>query len=287
MTFSKKRFGLSITLSIAVTVFLLYLVISAGFVMGLLPVVGIGGVYAEGESFSGNVGTIYPEYDDSQSINNEPITDTPASQCEVRPMVVFQLENARVEGIEFRKDLQLPFLTNRWMSLRLIQPSSSTGQPAFLSGDQVRLYITQLKADELIIRNIDLREAGPGGVSASGPKWGPQSGELYIEGGDTNGTVLPDGTDGDVADGLVAQDLEVWVHGLEGQSIGFNPGDQSTAIVAELEFPTDGEVANYYNKRLGFDLPEYPNQENPEFPAQSTDRDEYFTCNPIESAFER
>jgi hypothetical protein len=199
-------------------------------------------------------------------------------------MIVFDLQNAEIRGTSLRKDIRLPFLSNRYMSLRITQPSDiNSGQSAALVAQNVKLFITQLEADRLLIRNIELREGGPNGNQrfAGGDKWGPTSGELYIEGGQTSGTQDPDGTPGSEVNGLEATNIEAWIHGIEGQQISFVSRDQPRALDLSLEFPTYSEVAQYYDGRLGFNLPEYPNQQNPEYPFQDTERESYFNCNPI------
>lgn len=279
---SIRRFGLSITASISVALLLLYLFISAGMVWGMMPAIGLGGIYAEGDAFTGNVGQMYPVYQTGGSGDPaDPLTDTPGTQCDTRPMVAFSLEDAQVEGAMFRKDLELPFMTNRFMSLVVTQPEGA-GDPAFFSAEQVDLFITQMRAGQLVFRNIEMREGGPDGTSTD--KWGPESGELYIEGGDTGGTQLPPDTQfPGTMDGLIADDIEMWLHGMQGQEISFDPGDQAIAVDFALEFPTDGELDEWYDGRLGFDMPEYPDHENPLHPAQSTQRDEYFQCSPTDT----
>lgn len=286
MVLSSRRFAASFGGSAVLTAVLVVVVIDAGMVFALMPTVGIGGLYADGQSFEGNVGKIYPVYQTGGSgAPGDPITDTPASGCDTRPMVVFALEDARVSGVSFRKDVEMPFLANRFMSLNVTQPAGAGGQPAFFNASEIKIYTTQLRATQLIIRNIDMREAGPGGVSGDpgDPKWGETSGELYVEGGNTTGTVMPDGTPGAQVPGLEAIDLEMWIHGLEGRQIGFFPGDQVAAVDIELDYVTEAELDRYYDGRLGHDLPEYPNQENPEYPGQDTDRDNYYSCDPVDA----
>ena len=235
---------------------------SSQIAVALMPVLGIGGFYVEADSFEGEGGVVYPEKTDFAS----PVaTDTPS--CEERPMIVIELDEANVDRFDIRKDIELPHLTNRWMSIRIEQPFGST-----ISGDQLSLYTTQLQANDFTIRNIIMREAGPNGNSND--KWGPESGEFYLEGGDgvTNPAQNP---------GIEASGVEAWIHGVTGQQITFESAYSSySAINVELEYPTETELESWYedDDRLGYGDP--PDTNPDAFGYQRTHRDNYFDCVP-------
>lgn len=285
MSRSLFRFSTSMVVSIGVTVFVLALLVSANIVTAYIPVVGVGGLYAAGNEVTGNTATIYPEYTTTTS-GVLPVTDSPADECEFMPLLAFNLETARVNGTSFRKDIELPFLTDRFMSINVTQPKSAGGDPAFMKAEQLTIFITQLRAQRMVMRNIEMREAGPNGNqnAAGDPKWGNKSGEVWIRGGNVTGTQIPSDSNfpGYTEAGTIVFDLEMWVHGMQGEVVSFESGDQASAVDIDLEFPTEGELDKWYEGKLGYDLPEYPNYQNEQWPNQDTDREQYFKCTPTD-----
>lgn len=244
MAYSGRTLAISISLSTASFLLVLFLVLTSQVAMALLPVVGVGGVYAEIDYFEGNDGTMYPNIDEAGS----PATDTPA--CEALPMLVIQLQDGVVERFDIRKDIRLPHLEDRWMSLRIEQPFGAS-----ISLDEISFYTTQLAADSLLVRNINVQESNTGG------KWGPDSGEFVLEGGQDTGSTTP---------GLEAENVEVWLHAVTGQGITFESTSSfNPAINVELEYPTTSQLQNYYDGRLGYNDPTF-----------GMDREDYFGCTP-------
>lgn len=257
MTYSKPRFGKSFFLSVVTVSVVVALVLTSQISMALMPVLGVGGLYVQADVLGGNDGTIYPEHG---GITGDPHTTTPGCDSH-RPMIVFELGDAIVDGFEIRKDLRVPHL-DRYMSITIDEPDG------FLVGDTLSVYLTQLEADYLELVNIELYEGGPDGTGGS--PWGEESSVFRMEGGFN--------TD-DNTFGVVAVDAEFWAHAMTGEQIAF-VADEGSTINVELEYLTSSELNDYYYDRLGYNLPEYPDYQNPQHPAQVTDRDEYFTCNP-------
>lgn len=246
MEYSYSRLAASLVSSIVVVILLLTLVLSSQVAVALLPVLGVGGIYGEIESFDGNDGTVYPEYTDG--IGSPVATDT--ESCEQIPMLVIELEDGTVENFDIRKDIELPHLTDRWMSIRIEQ--EDTGQ---IQLDSLQIYTTQLAADSLLIRNIELEESNFGG------KFGPNSGEFVLEGGQDTGALTP---------GIEASGVEAWAHAVTGDGITIEDTAGGLGIGIELEFPTTSQISDFYDNRLGYDG------------APVDNREDYFGCTPTE-----
>jgi hypothetical protein len=249
-------FGASLALSAVFLFGLIFLILSSTVVMGLLPTLGIGGVYVEGETFFGNDGTVYPA--------SNQYTDTPAETCDERPMLAIELQDAIIQGFTFRKDVKLPFIPNRWMSISIVQPSAGTGDSAVIDANTITLYTTQLEGQSLLIRNIDLREG------ASNDKFGPNSGELLLEGGaNVEGSCQVGDTSGC---GIEATDINGWVHAVTGDGVLFDSRSQDNAIEVDLSYPTTAEVRDYYEGTFSYNIPDSR--------GNSYDRNQYFSCVP-------
>lgn len=231
MGHSRRRLSATFLLSVVAVSLLIFLILSSHVAMALMPVVGIGGIYAEIDSFEGNDGYVYPEYTDGTSFFDPVGTDTPA--CEQIPMLVIELEDGEVNNFDIRKDIELPHLGDRWMSVRIEQ-----GFGGQIELDSLSIYTTQLAADSLLVRNIQLEESSTGG------KFGPNSGEFTLEGGQDTGSFTP---------GLEAEGVEAWIHATTGQGITFQDTTGVLGLEIELEYPTTSELESYYDGRLGYD----------------------------------
>lgn len=246
MGYSGRVLLSSLSLSGLALLLVVFLLLTSQVTMALMPVVGIGGVYAEIDYFEGNDGTMYPNIDEWGS----PATDTP--ECEAIPMLVIELQDGVVERFDIRKDIELPHLDDRWMSLRIEQPFGAS-----IDLDEISFYTTQLAADSLLVRNIRAEESNFGG------KWGSDSGEFVLEGGQDTASWEP---------GLEASNVEVWLHAVTGQGITFESTSSfNPAINVELEYPTTSELESYYDGRLGYNEPSF-----------GMDREDYFGCTPTE-----
>lgn len=229
MGHSKRRLVAAVISSSVAVSLLVFLILSSHVAMALMPVVGIGGVYGQIDSFEGNDGYVYPEYTDGSSF---PVaTDTPA--CEQIPMLVVELEDGEVNNFDIRKDIELPHLSDRWMSIRIEQ-----GFGGSIELDSLQIYTTQLAADSLLVRNIQLEEQGHGG------KFGPNSGEFTLEGGQDTSSFTP---------GLEADGVEIWLHAVTGQGITFQDDTGVLGLDIDIEYPTTSELESYYDGRLGYD----------------------------------
>jgi len=222
MGYSKGRFAGTFTFTTALVLTLLFLIFFGQVAMGVLPVVGIGGVLLQADSFEGNNGLVFPQYGQSAPPSHG-VTDT--SNCQRRPMLVFQLDGATVNGYKVFKDIQLPYLSDQWMTIKVDQPTNS------IQGNQIRIYTTQLAAGTLELDNVEISEG------ESQNKWGPNSGEFLLK-GDPNQNVGP--TD------LRAMDITTWVHAITGQSVTFT-GSASDPVEIDIQFNTTSELDTRYS----------------------------------------
>ena len=281
MGYGRLRFTLSFVISVATVSALILLVLSSQIAMAVLPladVVGVGGLYLSADSFQGQGAEVYPVRGQDVGSGSGVDADTPV--CLQRPMLAIELDTAEVTGFSARKDLQLPHLEDRWMTINISQTDSASGDGK-IYGDQITFYTTQLQVGQLDIRNIVIRESQPGpgttdtarvnprnqNIGANNnpttEKFGPYSGEFYIEGG--NAPNKP---------GLNATGAEAWLHAVTGQGITFNTTLSSlSGIDLDVSFPTNSEVQSYYNDKLGYTGDESASQYN---------RDNYFDCVPVE-----
>jgi hypothetical protein len=273
MSYKKSRFAVSVVSTVVALSFLLYLVLSAQVAMSLMPAVGIGGFYAQIDSFSGNTGELYPEYTNAAQYNTQVYphtvqTSTPA--CDAVPMAVVELTGeASAIGFSLTKDIEIPFITGQFLRINI---TDSDSDPLGLTGENLKLFVTQLGGDSLLVRNIVLNES-----KSTTDKWGPDSGEFYLRGGQEA-----------EGDGLVGTDIEGWLHGIEGTQVTLERGVSSVNI--QLEYPTETEVNNFYDSLFGYDHSRTfrsTQDENPEFgTASRVDRADaagtegYMTCSP-------
>jgi len=244
--------------------------------MALMPVLGTGGVYAEATLLEADQGAIYPEYEDDSSNYNQ-IIGTTTPECGGVdggiPMLVVALDGeARALGFFLRKDIQIPFIEERFLSVK-IGENNRVG----LTGDNLKLFTSQLGGDSLLFRNVRANEGGPGGGSTE--KWGSNSGEFYFEGGQGTDPTVP---------GLKARNITAWLHGTTGQQITLEADGGPVNI--DVVFPTRTELFNYYaDNRFGYALED----QNPDFTLNdfTDDRVErgledggggYFACDPSE-----
>lgn len=245
MGYSKKRLIGSISGSTAAVLLLIVLILTSQVVMAALPVVGIGGVLLQADYFEGNNGVIYPEKGELPDYTGK-VTDT--ASCQERPMVVFQLDGAQVDGYSVFKDVKLPYFEDRWMTIQIDQEN---GQ---LLGNQISIYTTQMTADQLTIRNIELYEGESGDV------WGPESGEFIMR-GDPGDNVDPD---------LFADNVIAWVHALTGEGVTFS-GSSANPIMFNVTFSSTQELENRYQSDEFSTMDES---------ASGEARENYFDCLP-------
>lgn len=263
MGYSTHRFGAVFVLSGLAIAFMIYLILSSQITMALMPVLGTGGLYAEADFLEADQGTIYPEYEDDNSNYNQPIGTTTPECGGVSggiPMMVVELDGeARGIGFFFRKDVQLPFIQERFMSLKI-----GENNRVAITGNNLKLFTSQLGGDSLLLRNVRANEGGPGGGSTE--KWGANSGEFYLEGGQGTDPTVP---------GVKARDITAWLHGATGQQITLE-GDGGPVNI-NVTFPTRTELFNYYaDNRFGYNLED----QNPDFSLND------FTDNRVERGLE-
>lgn len=245
MGYTTRRLVTSLALSVAATSLVVYLVLSSQIAMALMPVLGTGGLYAEADSIVGNTGTVYPEYEDDNTNYNQPVgTTTPecGGSSGGIPMLVIELDGqARGLGFFFRKDIQVPFIQERFLSVT-IGENSNVG----ISGNNLKLFTSQLGGDELLIRNARVNEGGPQGNGIG--KWGSDSEEFYLKGGLGTDQTVP---------GLKATDISAWLHAATGQQVALETGGGPVDI--QVKFPTRAELYDFYSDRsaparFGYDL---------------------------------
>lgn len=289
MAYNRLRLAVSLAFSAGILILVVTLITSqlAIAALPLMDATGIGGIFLQADTFEGNDAKLYP-VQGTGTDTDEPI-DADTSVCEQRPMIAIELGDAFIEGFNARKDIQLPHLQDRWMTIEIFQPD--TGQIDATPDGNITLYTTQLQADELIIRNILIREGQPGEFAGqdatvaprnqnigsfdnpTDDKFGPYSGEFYIEAGDT---VNPDDP------GIVANDdpfdgnnfaVAAWIHGITARKVSFVDTSGGGGIELDVSFPTTTSVESYYNGKLGYSGDE----------TGSKARDNYFDCLPVEA----
>lgn len=284
MVYSRSAFATTLLVSFIVSVVVLGYVFATPAVLANLPladVVGIGGLYFQADGFSGEVAEAYPV---KGSSTGQPI-DANTPVCQSRPMIAIDLQQANVDGFTARKDIKLPHLSDRWMSIEISQGSGSS-----INGEEITFFVTQLFVDRLDLRNVLIREARPpvgsfepaeeppeDQTQVTNEKWGPGSGEFYLKAG-FGPPVLN-------RDGLVASKVDedyaaaAWLHGLTAREITFESGGLS-AIELDISFPTDNGLENFYRPPDGDNLFGYDEPTDNNF---NSDRDEgYFDCLPVE-----
>ena len=129
MGYGKLRFAASFVSSTVIVVAFILFVLSTQIAMAALPlmvVVGIGGLYLSANSFSGQDAIVYPVEGPGTPVD----ADTPV--CQSRPMLAIELQTAKVDGFQARKDVQLPHLKDRWVSIEKSLPSGGE-----INGDQI------------------------------------------------------------------------------------------------------------------------------------------------------
>jgi hypothetical protein len=246
--------------------------------VSLLPVLGIGGFFIDIRFFQGNNGLIYPEKQ-PEGLGTTPLHgDTDTSECESVPMLVFQLDQAKVYGYSIFKDIELPF-SNRWMTINIRQPADpsdnfeslvdnpedevlpSEVESAFLDASQIKFYTSQFAADSLELVNAEIAE----GEAVNSRDWGPQSNELRFIGDPTG--------DAEPID-IRANNITLWAHAATGQTIVLNKNNQRTPIEFDVSYPTEQDISDRYDRRALIDSPDANSE-------QSTyDRENYMTCLP-------
>jgi hypothetical protein len=265
MTYSNKKFGSSLLVSALAMGFMIYLILSAQVVMALMPVLGAGGVYVEAGSIEGQTGKVYPEYQPDNPAYGQSIgTTTPECSGGI-PMYVIDLQGeARATDFSFRKDVDIPFVANRWLSVSV--------ENIAISGTNLKLFTSQFGGSELLLRNVRLREG-----KSDTNKWGPSSGEFYLEGGQGTDAAVP---------GLTGTDISAWLHGATGESIVLEP--QKSFVNLNITYPTDTELETFYvtNGLFGYDLEDdnydygnFDGTDDPRVQRGTADgNSEYFPC---------
>jgi hypothetical protein len=253
MAYNKKTFSTTFVFSVVFVSFLVYLVASSILTMALLPAVGVGGLYAEADSLSGSVGTVYPEYQGTSNAVGitdfgEPYgvdisTTTPTCGNGGIPMLVIELDGqAKATNFTFRKDLKVPFLDDGWMVITIDDPAIS------LSGENLKIFASQIAGDYIQIRNVRAIEGGVEDPFTESPDtWGPNSGQFVLRGGQ--------GTDPNVP-GLEAVNIQAWIHGATGERITLETPPREF-VNASIQYQTTSEVENFYDgsdPKLGFAL---------------------------------
>ena len=247
MGYDLKRGSVCSLFSIAFLGLVIYLIMSSLIVAALIPVTGVGGLFVEAESLEAQTGLVYPQYEPDNTQFSEVIgTSTPSCEDGI-PMLVVELDGeARALGFYFRKDVELPFLSNRFLSVE-IGESSDVENPdrVALSGDELKLFTSQLGGESLLLRNIRVQEG------TSNDKWGPESGEIILEGGQQTAERIP---------GIEASNVAAWLHGATGQRVTIEP--QQSDLNFQISYPTTQEVSDFYrgsaatNEKFGYDLPD-------------------------------
>jgi hypothetical protein len=286
MSYRKREFGVSFIFSVLFVAGILYLIASSIIAMAFLPALGVGGLYAQADSIEGSVGTVYPEYqgdftafdhtDFDVPYNVDIGTTTPTCGGDGIPMLVVELDGQAVaENFEFRKDLRVPFLDDRWMVIEVKDPAIT------LSGSNLKIFVTQLAGDSIRIRNVRLLEGGiENPRQEGGDTWGPDSSQFALQGGLNTSPNVP---------GLEADSIQAWLHAAVGERITLET-DEGQLVNAEVSYRTTQQVEDFYtgaaageNAKLGFGLPD----QNIDFDAEdrlqrgfvSGGSDQgYFTC---------
>jgi len=286
MAYSKKWFSTTFIFSVVFVGLLIYLVVSSMVTMALLPALGIGGLYAEADSLQGSVGTVYPDYqgtgnaagitDFGEPYSVDISTTTPTCGDGGIPMLVIELDGqAKAEDFTFRKDIKVPFLDDGWMVISIKDPAIT------LSGENLKIFATQISGDYIEIRNIRAIEGGVNDLtSESDDTWGPNSGQFVLQGGQDTQPNVP---------GLRAEKIQAWIHGATGERITLEtpPGQ---FVNASIQYQTTAEVESFYDgsdPKLGFDLED----DNLDFDDSPSDdgrvqrgfgqNEGYFTCSAI------
>lgn len=240
------------------TAFFLSTVILVGFVsffvlsqvaVALLPVLGIGGIMLNADSFDGENGTVYPQKGELAE-HPDRVTDT--VECEERPMIVFDLDRARVDSYQVFKDIKLPYFEDWWMTVVIDQPEGS------IEATSAQIFTTQIQIEELELINVEIREAGPDGESTD--KWGPESGEFLMR-GDPQGST-PAGEEDLFASGAVG-----WLHALTAEEVRFVGGAEPVEL--ELSFQDSDDIQERYEEIGLLDV-------------GGIERDDYFDCLPVQ-----
>jgi hypothetical protein len=253
----------------------------------LLPTLGVGGFYAEAEFFLGEGGKVFPQKGDTADTEGAPFAhgDTDTAACQDRPMLVIQIQKAYVFGFTIYKDIELPG-TDRYLTLNIRQPLDPNDEflnndgtvknfnvnpdpqtnldnnnidSAYIYGEELRLYATQLRGDFLQAYNLEASEGGGGDVN-----WGPNSGEFILK-ADPSGPAYNNGQYGDVEYDLFGYRTNLWAHALTGKQVIIDRNSQPTSLNVFLTLPTQSEVDARYDNRL------LQNKKN---------RESYFDCVP-------
>ncbi len=292
MSHSLGRFSGSFAVAFVVVMVLLYLILTSQIAVALMPALGAGGLYAEASFLEAQQGTVYPEYQGGQSLVDfdayevDITTTVPACGDDGIPMLVLDLDGeARAVGFEFRKDLQLPFADERWMVIEIREP------PVTISGDNLKIFTTQMAGSYLEIKNARVIEGGIEDMDEeSNTQWGPDSDQFVIKGGMDTGGNVP---------GLRAQDVQAWMHGATGERVTLETPPQAR-INIDISYQTTQEVRGFYtgdagpgtDPKLGFDLQD----QNIDFQDDSDEEDRrvrrsfdggffgeegYFTCSDV------
>ncbi|MFB6284876.1 MAG: hypothetical protein ABEK59_13270 [Halobacteria archaeon] len=264
MTHSKKRFGLTLSSAVAAVVLVLYIIWSAQMALALTSVLGTGGFYAEAQYFVGHKGGgAYPQmlYDDHGTIKrmgggavNESAMFIPGPtdtfKCKSIPMLVIELKKARVYGFNAKVHIQLPIL-DRWMRIGIEQPveKGSPDQPdsngfkdsAYIQGETLRVYTSQLHAENLTIRNIRITET----AYADDGKyrvWGPKSDQFQII-ADPGGKAEADGLRP-----IFARNVSAWMHGVGGEKVAFRSNAQNRTLNFNISYPRNSTVRDWVRR---------------------------------------
>lgn len=234
-TYSWTRLKVSGAGSIAAVALLFYLVVAQQLAVAIVPVVGIGGVYLQADEFRGDKGLIYPE-------------EVETAECEQRPVIVIDFQDAKIQGMSAYKDIKLPHLTDRWMTVQLTQPSTAS-----VRGTDAKIYASEFSADFLRAWNSRVSEGG------GWTNYGPGSDEFLLE-ADPNDNTFPD---------LKALNMEAWVHKITVGNLRMFGGSGDVRTVSiNITFPTTSELRsdrstalmhNNFNREGYFDcLPRPP-----------------------------
>lgn len=258
MGYDPRRFGVGIGGSTIAASAFVVLVLSSQLAMAILPVLGIGGFYIEADYFYGqDGGTIYPQKGSVDSTPDHGVTDT--FECQERPMLVFELDDARIYGFTMYVDIELPF-QDRWMSIQLEQPSAADFRDsAFIQGDNIKIYSTQFAADYLSLKNVVMTEDGD-----------------YTDFGPTNDQFIMKADPSDQTgsqEAIYSENLKMWLHAVTGSNIVFDKGAQTQSLSFELTYPTTDELDARYGNVVDYTGSEAA-------PDSPDSREDYFDCLP-------
>lgn len=226
------RFVGALTLSVVLLVAMMMLVLSAQVAVAghLLPALGIGGTYNKVETLRAEYQGVYPQY-------NSPYTNTPT--CDDRPMLVFNLSSATLQGYEIRKDIKVPFLTDRWLTVRS-QHFTQGGVTPEIRADKLKVFTTQAQLGFMSLNDVELSEATQTGRNV---KFGPDSTWFSLTAGK------------DVSGGVYAENITMWVQAMVANRLVFDRNGHPDPVALNMSLSTTDELQTFYSDKVGYAFP--------------------------------